>query len=144
VQFPIVVGLRRSHFMDSALLILTIIGVVAIALVRWPLHIYSIISLLIVLVAVFVAFALSPRIRALRIDRDGQITGQLVGKPEFLPVRLLPGATVHPWLTVLRVAHEHCVYRLVIARDSVAPEEFRRLRVWLRWRAAVNDGPGDP
>ena len=144
MQFPIVIGLRRSHFMDGAVLVVAIIGVMASAVVPWSPLVSFILGIATVIVALFVAGVLTPRIRVLRIDHDGRIACQLIGKPEFFPVRLLPGATVHPWLTVLRLARERDVYRLVIAPDSAVPEEFRRLRVWLRWRAEVSGGAGDP
>lgn len=143
MQFPIVIGLRRSRFMDGALLVVAIIGVMASAIVPWSPLVSFILGIATVIVALFVAGALTPRIHVLRIDHDGRIACQLTGKPEFFPVHLLPGATVHPWLTVLRLARERDVYRLVIAPDSAAPEEFRRLRVWLRWRAEVSGGAGD-
>jgi toxin CptA len=144
VQFPIVIGLRRSRFLDAALMATTCVGLVAIARVPWPPLISFSLGIATVLVALFVARALTPRIRALRIDHDGAIGCQLIGNPGFSPARLLSGATAHPWLTVLRLAHEHGAYRLVIAPDSAAPEELRRLRVWLRWRAEVSGGAGDP
>jgi toxin CptA len=144
VQFPIIIGLRRSRFLDGALMATTCIGLVAIALVPWLPPISFILGIATVFVAILVARALTPRIRALRIDHDGAIGCRSIGKSEFSPARLLPGATAHPWLTVLRLAHEQVVYRLVIAQDSATPEELRRLRVWLRWRAEVSGGAGDP
>jgi hypothetical protein len=143
VQFPIVIGLRRSRFLDGALGVTTGIGLVAIALAPWPTFISSILGIATVFVALFAALALRPRIRALRIVHNGAIACQLIGKSEYSPARLMHGPTAHPWLTVLRLAHDQGVYRLVIARDSAAPEEFRCLRVWLRWRAEVSDGSGD-
>jgi toxin CptA len=144
VQFPIIIGLRRSRFLDGTLMATTCIGLTAIALVPWPPLISFSLGIATVLVALFVALALTPRIRALRTDHDGAIGCQLIGQSEFSPARLLPGATAHPWLTVLRLADGHGTYRLVIAPDSATPEELRRLRVWLRWRAEVSGGAGGP
>ena len=144
MQFPIVIGLRRSRFMDGAVLVVAIIGVMASAIVPWSPLVSFILGIATVIVALFVAGALTPRIRILRIDHDGRVACQLTGKPESSPAHLLPGPTAHPWLTVLRLAHEQGVHRLVIAPDSAAPEKLRRLRVWLRWRAEVSGGAGDP
>lgn len=143
MQFPIVIGLRRSRFLDGVLLIAALVGLTAVLLVPWHLVTCSLLGAAIVLVAFLVRQALTPRIRTLRIDHDGSLSCQASGESEFIPVRLLPGATAHPWLTVLRLAYEQGAYLLAIAPDAVAPDEFRRLRVWLRWRAEVNDGPGD-
>lgn len=55
---------------------------------------------------------------------------------EWLLAELLPEAIVWPWLVVLR-------YRLdgsdkpiakIVLPDSLSSDDFRRLRVWLRWR----------
>jgi hypothetical protein len=68
VQFPIIIGLRRSRFLDGALMATTCIGLAAIALVPWPSPISFILGIATVLVALFVPLALTPRIRALRTD----------------------------------------------------------------------------
>jgi toxin CptA len=140
VQFPIIIGLHRSRFVDGAFLAASGIGLAAIALVPWAMSVLALLGSATVLVALFAANALTPQIRTLRIDNDGRISCQMADRPEFILVRLLPGATAHPWLTVLRLADERNTFRVVIAPDSVAPEEFRRLRVWLRWRLEVSDG----
>ena len=142
MQFPIIIGLRRSRFVDGALLAATATGLVAIALTPWALTVLAMLGSAIVLVAVVTVKALTPQIRALRIDNDGRISCQIADRSELILVRLLPGATVHPWLTVLRLADEQRTYRVVIAPDSIALEEFRRLRVWLRWRLEVSADPG--
>lgn len=52
-------------------------------------------------------------------------------------VRVQPCAdtVVTPWLTVLQLRAEPtgARYRLVILPDSMDTEDFRRLRVWLKW-----------
>jgi len=140
VQFPIIIGLRRSRFLDGAILANSGIGFAMIALVPWTLPVSAMLGCATVFVALFSVKALTPQIRTLRIDNDGRISFQMAGRSDFIQVRLLPGATAHPWLTVLRLADDRGTYRVVIAPDSVAPEEFRRLRVWLRWRLEVSDG----
>jgi toxin CptA len=125
--------------MDLAFLAISGIGLAAIALVPWTLSVLALLGSATVLVALFAANALTPQIRTLRIDNDGRISCQMAGRSDFIAVRLLPGATAHPWLTVLRMADERGTYRVVIAPDSGAPDEFRRLRVWLRWRLEVSD-----
>lgn len=52
------------------------------------------------------------------------------------PARLLADSHVSPWLVVMRyrLPGQRRTRRRVILPDSLAAEDFRRLRVWLRWR----------
>ena len=142
MQFPIVVGLRRSRVLTLATVATALVGILSVSVVPWPLVIRIMLGAVTVLMAIRIIRALSPRVETLRIDGDGHLTCQATGASGFVPAHLLPGATVHPWLTVLRLAIEDDAWLLVVAPDSVAPEEFRRLRVWLRWRAVVSDVSG--
>jgi toxin CptA len=56
-------------------------------------------------------------------------------------VRILGSSFVSPVLTILNLAVAGLRVRraLVVAPDALAAEEFRRLRVWLRWRQAPAD-----
>jgi len=144
MQFPIVVGLRRSRVLTLATVATALVGILSVSVVPWPLVIRIMLGAVTVLMAIRIIRALSPRVETLRIDGDGHLTCQATGASGFVPAHLLPGATVHPWLTVLRLAIEDDAWLLVVAPDSVAPEEFRRLRVWLRWRAVVSDVSGVP
>jgi len=143
VRFPITVGLRRSRLIGGVLPVLTAIGLIAIERVAWPPVASWLVAVALVLAAFAAARGLRPRIETLRIDEDGSLSGLAIGASEFSPVRLLPGATAHPWLTVMRLAHAQGIWLIVVAPDCVAPEDFRRLRVWLRWRASVSDGSDD-
>jgi toxin CptA len=144
VQLPTTIGLRRSRLVDGILLVSTVFGLLALAFVAWPLFTSCLLAVVTLLAAFSAAHALTPRIRALRIAEDGRVSClAAAGESEFSPVRVLPGATAHPWLTVMRLAHEERKSLIVVAPDSAAPDEFRRLRVWLRWRAPVSDVSGD-
>lgn len=143
MQFPIVVGLRRSRIVDGILLVSTVIGLLALAFTNWSLVTSCLLAVATTIVAFFAARAMSPQFRTLRIDENGHISCLPFGASEFAPVRLLPGATAHPWLTVMRLAQVGGTWLMVVAPDSVAPEEFRRLRVWLRWHGPVSDGSDD-
>ena len=142
MQFPIVIGLRRSRFMDCALAGLTGGALLVAAGVPWPPEISLALAAAVLPLALHAVRHLAPPFDRLRIDADGKTAGRPPGRSAFVPLRLLPWATVHPWLTVLRLGGENRDYRLLIAIDSAAPEEFRRLRVCLRWRAGINDGAG--
>ncbi|MDO8934201.1 MAG: hypothetical protein Q7U97_17555 [Rhodocyclaceae bacterium] len=45
--------------------------------------------------------------------------------------------TVFPWLVVLRMRLEGKSVALTLAPDSMADEDLRQLRLWLRWKAAT-------
>jgi toxin CptA len=49
--------------------------------------------------------------------------------------RLAPSSFVSPLLTIIGVEGDGRPRYVVIAPDSVEPEDFRRLRVWLKWGA---------
>jgi len=48
-----------------------------------------------------------------------------------VPAELLPGALVHPWLTVLTLRARGRRCRVVLLPDTIAAEDFRRLRARL-------------
>ena len=143
MQFPIVIGLRRSRFIDCVLAGLTGVALLVVAGVPWQREISLALGAAVLLLALHAAHRLAPALDILRIDADGKVSGRPVGHDAFLTFTLLPGATVHPWLTVLRLAGEGREYRLLIAPDAAPPEAFRRLRVWLRWRAGFANGVVD-
>ncbi|NTV94183.1 MAG: hypothetical protein HGA75_02055 [Thiobacillus sp.] len=56
-------------------------------------------------------------------------------------VEILPDTVVLAWLVVLRYRSTAGTRpdTVVILGDSLDREEFRRLRIWLKWRAALSD-----
>ena len=76
---------------------------------------------------------------AIRLEASGQILVAPAGDGQFVEAALLPGATVHPWLTVVRLRTEAGQgILLIVVVDTIKPEDFRRLRVFLRWRADIS------
>ena len=55
------------------------------------------------------------------------------GNDKFMPVDLLPGSFVHPFLTVLRFRHQQGCSTVILTCDNVDSEQYRRLRVFLRF-----------
>ena len=73
-------------------------------------------------------------VRAVRVHRTGEIeVGNAAGAWRTGVVRA--GSFVAPWLTIVRWrAHGARFDRsIVILPDMLAAEDFRRVRVWLRW-----------
>lgn len=137
MQFPVIVGLHRSSFLARALGLLALAS--SVFVLFYPRSPWLLCGLLVLiwLIAGLAWRRLHPPYSALRLMRDGQIDGRLPGATDFQPLHCLPGPLVHPWLTVLRLkpAAGGPVQTLVMLEDSASAEDFRRLRVFLRWQA---------
>ena len=140
MQFPITIGLHRSRFLDGAIAIaLTVISLVAWAFpgalaIRLAMLGFGISA------AFFVWQQLKPRINALRLERNGDLSVQQISGDDFLPAEIQPSASVHPWLTVLRLKMiDQTIFPLTLTVDSLNAPDFRRLRVFLRWRVNSSD-----
>lgn len=144
MQFPITLGLHCSRFLDAAL------GVTAFAAgvtgLAWPLPIVVRLTILLGILIFYISTRkkLRPLFSAIRIERDGQVSVLQAGKTEFSSVELLPVAIVHPFLTIVRLKTENGrLYWLIAAVDTLEGQDFRRLRVFLRWRAKFSGQAGD-
>ena len=148
MQFPLVIELRRSRLLVFLLVLIHGTAAVAGGLLPWPLAWRSVVLLLVALSLV----------RALRPER---IVGLRLAAPDRLECRLADGrwvaataqaeSSVFAQLIVLRLCLDedgrpgrHCA--LVILPDQLEVQQFRRLRVCLRWRAESDsrsdaDGP---
>ena len=71
---------------------------------------------------------------ALEISEGGALSFQR-RRGDWEEGTLLDSSFVAPYLTVLNLKSEgsRFAHHVVIMPDSVAADEFRRLRVWLRW-----------
>jgi toxin CptA len=136
VQFPIIIGLHRSRFLDGVLIVVTLLAIGTAVALPYSAIVRLVIALLIVVGSYDAWRKLKPTLSGLRLDRSGQIFISEAGDTEFLEAELLPCATVHPWLTVVRVrvlsGRRHT---LIAVADSMRADDFRRLRVFLRWHA---------
>jgi toxin CptA len=144
VQFPITLGLHRSRILDFTSL--AIAGAALAVLLASPLDswLHFAGAVAIVAIAGLTLRALTPAIAALRIERDGSIRIHRHADASGVLSELLPGSTAHPWLTVLRLkAADGSRYNMVIAVDSLPGDDFRRLRLFLRYRNKGFSGSGD-
>lgn len=69
----------------------------------------------------------------LRCSREGQVS---ISTPDGWAAREILGTPVSlPWMALLRLRApgQKGVHPLLVLPDSLAAEDFRRLRVWLRW-----------
>jgi len=139
VQFPITIGLHRSRFLNAALFLVAFSATAAVLAFRQlPLVQLGLAA------AIWILYGLArwqvlPKLSAIRLERAGQVSIRGIRQKDFLAARLLPGATVHPWLTVLRLkADNGPCHTLIVTVDSLSRQDFRRLRVFLRWQADFN------
>ncbi|HEX6733849.1 MAG TPA: protein YgfX [Azonexus sp.] len=145
MQLPITIGLHRSHFQEAFLIALGLLASLVVLLLP---HSVPVRGALLLLVGVLVALAwrrLVPPLSAIRLESDGQVRVAVAGSDEFHAATLRPGATVHPWLTLLRfelVGGRRCT--LPVTVGTATSEDFRRLRVFLRWRAGFSAPAGSP
>lgn len=144
MQFPIVIGLRRSRFLDCFVFLGTVLASLSVVALPQIIFVQAALLLALWICGALAWWQLAPRCAAIRLERSGQVGIARLGSNEFLVVDLLPGGTVHPWLTVIRWKDDkEKVATLALAGDSMNTDDFRRLRVFLRWQAdfsATNDG----
>jgi len=135
VQFPITIGLHRSRFLVGAFVLLVLLTIPVLVFLQRSTAIFAAIPLLLAVLFAWLWRYRQPCCPVIRLEANGAIS-LLSGDGEFAAAQLLPGATVHPWLTVLRLrSAAGCVCILCLTVDSLKREDFRRLRVFLRWRA---------
>lgn len=136
MQFPITIGLHRSHFLDAFVVLSALLASSAAFIFPVSAPIQTAILFMICLFSALAWHHLTPQFTAIRLEYSGEISILRTESPEFAPTEILPGATVHPWLTVLRlkVAGKSPI-ALIVTVDSLKAVDFRRLRLFLRWRA---------
>jgi len=83
------------------------------------------------------------RVVALRLHADGTLECvRRSNTSEFTALKIHPHTTVSPLLTLLLLDGGQGLWwqrlePLVLLPDALDVEDFRRLRLWLRWRAAA-------
>ena len=129
MRFPVCVEIKPSRRLRAALLLLHLlaIGAIAALALAWP---FSVLAIPLLLVTGYRALALAPT-RRFCLEADGGLAC------DELPAEILPGTTVFVWLVVMRyrTEGEHRVRNCVVLADSLPADDFRRLRIWLRWIA---------
>ncbi|MCG2577563.1 hypothetical protein LZ012_11205 [Dechloromonas sp. XY25] len=145
MQFPITIGLHRSRILDGVLLASAALAVGAFA--AWPQALFvRLAGVAATGVSCYLAWRqLKPDPCFIKLDRSGRIFASQDLNAEFRSMDILSGASVHPWLTVVRFRDESGKRRTVLATaDTMNQEDFRRLRMFLRWRAKFSGSVSDP
>jgi len=127
---PLVVTLKPSRRLRQGLLALHLLAAAAVLLADLPpLWQAGLLPVLGVSLLWHARRAAPPLV--LRGKADGSL--EVRRDDEWRPLELAPSSTVLPLLTVLHFKEADARRHLVILPDSLPPEDFRRLRVWLRW-----------
>jgi len=141
VRLPIRIALRPSRLQIGLLGGLHMLAAVSVAILPWSLWLRG--ALLASVVFLFWHLRPSAQVSGLRLGERGQLT-LLDPQAEPLPVRVCPDTTVFSQLIVLRVREDESnrVLSFPLLPDSMSDEEFRRLRLWLRWQIS-DEAPTD-
>ncbi len=143
MQFPITIGLHRSSFLGRALLLVHAVALGTVLGVPWPPALQGAVAVGLGLSAWVGWRRCAPPVSTLRLLADGRLEVQAASRAPVVAADLAPYAVVHPWLTVLRLRVEGRGLTLIVVADSLLPDDFRRLRVWLRWRADFSGAASD-
>lgn len=130
-----VITLRRSRLLDFSLVSIHALGALALFLVSLPAPIRLV-------ALVFVVLSLA---RALRRETFSRLALSAKNpneicfwgdSPQAIVATILPETSVFLFLVVLHLVEEEGPVRrqCVLLPDQMRADEFRRLRVWLRWR----------
>lgn len=131
---PLVIRLRPSRIGRAVMLVVTSTALASIALTDLPP-----VAVVAAVVCTFVLTLHAWRTRIpleLRLFPDGSLEIRHPAQA-WQTAQVLTRSTVNPWLTVLayRLEGEHHSRSITLLPDSLSRDDFRRLRVWLGWRA---------
>ncbi|MDR0578225.1 MAG: hypothetical protein LBI87_12025 [Candidatus Accumulibacter sp.] len=134
MRFPVFIGLRRSKLLAGALCAMH--GAAACVFLRMPWPPPARIGLLAILAVSLWRALRPPRVTALRLRENGALECLLPDGTDR-PAHPLPDTAVFPCLVVLRleIEGEKGTLSLPLFPDHMPREEFRLLRLWLRWNA---------
>lgn len=135
MQLPITIGLRRSRILSFGLIILAACAI-TVSLVSPLTTEFKLANTVFIAIFFMVSWRqLTPDYQAIRLEQDGSISIQSLGQDSFVLVEVAQNLTVHPWLTLFRVTTPvGRVHTLIATVDTLENQNFRRLRVFLRWR----------
>ena len=139
MQFPIVIGLHRSILLSILLVLMHAVAAACLVVLPWP---WLLRGVLLLAVCCSLGYALrSPGIVGLRLAARDRLEC-LRANGDHVSATVLADSTVFSRLIVLRlrVGEEARVSSLVLLPDQMPAEQFRVLRLWLRWHAEPKNG----
>lgn len=133
------IGLHRSRILAGLVAISAIVAAAALSMLPRSTQNLPVFWLLWLFACLLAIHGLRPVRYVIRLERSGSVS--LQNGPDTVWEEAKFGATlfVHPWLTVFRLQTTAGAARtIVVTVDSLPAEDFRRLRVFLRWRLSVS------
>jgi len=134
VAAPLSLSLRPSRRLALALSVAHVVAAAAVlasALPAW------LAALLVVLIGASLAYQRRPLpVASLVLRGEGRIETVDAGGATA-EAAIHPHTLVLAWIVVLLYRQRGRLSALTLLSDSLDPEDFRQLRVWLRWRAAA-------
>jgi hypothetical protein len=130
VRFPVFIRLRRSNLLAGALCAMHAAVACAFLVMPWPLPLH--IGLLAALAASLARALRPPPVASLRLYKDGALEC-LRPDGQSLPATPLADTAVFSWLVALRLDADGQRISLPLFPDHMSRDEFRMLRLWLRW-----------
>ena len=137
MQFPVHIELHRSRLLSLLMILFHAIAAGCVMALPWH---WTLQSLPGILLGVSLWRALQPtEIVGLRLSERAGLDC-ILPAGERIAVQILPDSTVFRQLLVLRLRFGDTgrVKSLVLLPDSMLAEQFRVLRLWLRWQ--TNEG----
>lgn len=136
MQFPILIGLRRSLLLDLSVFSVAISASASIFGFLGAQLIQAALLFATWALALLAWRNLRPSFQMIRLERNGHIFAIRVGETDFSRVALQPFLTIHTWLTLIRLKTDNgSCETLVVTVDSLKNVDFRHLRMFLRWQA---------
>ncbi|MEO8409942.1 MAG: protein YgfX [Propionivibrio sp.] len=139
MRFPVAIELRRSLCLSVLVVSVHVLAATGLLGLPWSSSLRAPILLALGLSAAH--FLLRPHaLGGLLIASKTELRGRSADG-QTLPLQVLPDSTVFNQLIVLRlrVGDEEKIRSLVLLPDQMTGEQFRILRLWLRWQVAIDD-----
>ena len=139
MQSSIAVALHRSRLLD--VLLIVIHAIAAICVMQIPLAgVFRIVLLGFVLLSLWRALRRQAFSHLLLSSKNVSrlcLTGE---NSQSIDARILPETVVFPFLISLHLRNEkdRRLFHTLLLPDQMGVEEYRRVRVWLRWK--ITDG----
>ena len=133
------IGLHRSRILAGLVAISAMVAAAGLSLLPRSTQNLPVFWLLWLFACLLAIHGLRPVGYVIRLERSGSVS--LQNRPDATWGEAKLGATlfVHPWLTVFRLqTTAGAASTIVVTVDSLPAEDFRRLRVFLRWRLSVS------
>ena len=133
------IGLHRSRILAGLVAISAMVAATGLSLLPRSTQNLPLFWLLWLFACLLAIHGLRPVRYAIRLERSGSVSLQNGPDATWEEAKLGAPLFVHPWLTVFRLQTTGGSARtIVVTADSLPAEDFRRLRVFLRWRLSVS------